>query len=120
MNDTIWLDSRAQVELLIMMSHMMGRTLVLPDHLCTSIDHLRGPLSVNDFHDYGAMASWVPVISMAKYLDARGVAADDPARTDGGVLRNYLTDPKRHTVRTTHSNGPKLGTTPVVSVHRSP
>ena len=82
-----------------MMAHMMGRTLVLPDHLCTSIDHLRGPVSVGDFHDYGAMASWVPVLSMAKYLDARGVPADDPARTDGAALRSYLVDPTRHTVR---------------------
>jgi hypothetical protein len=82
-----------------MMAHMMGRTLVLPDHLCVQIDHLRGPLSVNDFHDYGGMASWVPIVTMQQYLDSRGLPADDPVRADSEALRSYLNDPNRHTVR---------------------
>ena len=82
-----------------MMAHLMGRTLVLPDHLCVSIDHLRGPLSVNDFHDYGGMASWVPIVAMEAYLDSRGLPADDPARTQTDALKEYMNDPNRHTVR---------------------
>ena len=88
-----------QAELLVMMAHMMGRTLVLPDHLCVQIDHLRGPLSVNDFHDYGGMASWVPIITMQQYLNSRSLPADDPARADSEALRSYLNDPNRHMVR---------------------
>lgn len=83
---------RYQVEVLVVMGHLFRRTLVMPDHLTSSMDHLHefGRQQLADFFDFHDLSTWVPVITMQQYLDVRGVAADDEIRHDTGKLRDYL------------------------------
>ena len=62
-----------QVEVLVIMGHLFRRTLVMPDHLTSSMDHLHafGRQQLADFFDFRDLSTWVPVITMQEYLDVR-------------------------------------------------
>ena len=62
-----------QVEVLVIMGHLFRRTLVMPDHLTSSMDHLHafGRQQLADFFDFQDLSTWVPVITMQQYLDVR-------------------------------------------------
>lgn len=64
---------RPQVEMLMMISRLTNRSLVLPEHLDVSIDHLRGVALVSDFWDFDHMRGFIRTISMQDYLDIRCV-----------------------------------------------
>ncbi len=55
------------------MGHLFRRTLVMPDHLTSSMDHLHafGRQQLADFFDFRDLSTWVPVITMQEYLDVR-------------------------------------------------
>ena len=55
------------------MGHLFRRTLVMPDHLTSSMDHLHafGRQQLADFFDFRDLSTWVPVITMQQYLDVR-------------------------------------------------
>ena len=65
--------SMDQVEVLVIMGHLFRRTLVMPDHLTSSMDHLHafGRQQLADFFDFQDLSTWVPVITMQEYLDVR-------------------------------------------------
>lgn len=52
---------RPQMEMLLMLAHLTNRTLVVPEHMDVSIDHLQGLALVSDFWDFEHM----------RYLDIR-------------------------------------------------
>jgi hypothetical protein len=62
-----------QVEVLVIMGHLFRRTLVMPDHLTSSMDHLHafGRQQLADFFDFHDLSTWVPAITMQQYLDVR-------------------------------------------------
>ncbi len=76
-----------------MMAHLFRRTLVMPDHLAHSMDHLgdKGRHTIGDFFDFHDLSTWIPVISMQQYLDARQVLGTEAhmlgrCRTGNGTL----------------------------------
>ena len=60
-----------QLEAIAMLGHVMGRTLVLPDHTSMRMVNMEGNVSLGDFYDVARLAAWVPVISMQEYMDIR-------------------------------------------------
>ena len=56
-----------------MLTHLTGRTLVLPDHLTADAQFATRPLSLSlwDFCDVEHLRQWIPIIAMSKYLDIR-------------------------------------------------
>ena len=60
-----------QLEMLLVMSHLFNRTLVMPEHLDTFIDHLQGVALISDFWDFEHMRKFIRVISMQSYLNVR-------------------------------------------------
>ena len=60
-----------QMEMLVILTHLTGRTLVLPDHLASDIYMMRQPVSLWDYYDFEHLRQWIPAISMNQYLDIR-------------------------------------------------
>ena len=55
----------------MILTHLTGRTLVLPDHLAGDIYMMRQPVSLWDFYDFEHLRQWIPAISMDQYLNNR-------------------------------------------------
>ena len=60
-----------QMENLVILAHVTGRTFVLPGHISTGIDHLERSSTVEDFYDFEHMGRWLRIMTMQQYLDAR-------------------------------------------------
>ena len=68
-----------QMEMLVILTHLTGRTLVLPDHLAAdNLFMMRPPVSLWDFYDFEHLRQWIPAISMNQYLDIRSELWEDP------------------------------------------
>ena len=64
--------SRWQMEMLVMLAHLTGRTLVFPDHLAAdNLFMMRPPVTLWDFYDFEHLRQWISAISMNQYLTNR-------------------------------------------------
>jgi len=60
------------MEMLVMLAHLTGRTLVFPDHLAAdNLFMMRPPVSLWDFYDFEHLRQWIGGVSMNQYLTNR-------------------------------------------------
>ena len=75
------------MEMLVILTHLTGRTLVLPDLLAADdLFMMRPPVGLWDFYDFEHLREWIPVISMDQYLDRRRA----PFLPDAGLVSSRV------------------------------
>lgn len=87
---------RLQFECIIVLAHMLNRTIVMPPR---KRFYLIGEMmGLDDFYDFADLRSFVRIISSKEYLSQIGIHGENPLYTDHDALKEYLS---------THSYSPK-------------